>query len=523
MKLILNAVKAKNVQSGEMTDIAAIQGPPGPKGDKGDPGAGGDVTKEYVDTQVSNLASAMPLYKYPNGSAGPASGSNNGAGSFAYNGNAMGTNGFAAGSGSTTADSNYASAIGSSTVASGQASFATGDNTQAKGRNSHTEGWYTEASGNNSHAEGSYTKADGNEQHVTGRYNIPDESSAVIVGNGTAPDDDKRSNAATVGFDGNVWFAGDVYVGSTSGKNKDEGSDRLARSSEVSGYDSRITTVENELQHQEGLINGVRTEIDNGWDSQANYIPNMIRSITTGALIDRSGWCVSDYISIEPGAQYSFYVNQRYNAANAAIFFDKDKQLVRVVENTINSPYGMYPLFNHVWLTAQEGEVFMTFCDTIPTSDNVANLKVMRRTSEEPAKDYWLAEMPTHHNGLKNHESRIGALEASGGGSLPYTLEEQAIGVWYNGKTIYRQIYSIGTGLYTWKQSGLGHNIASYVPNFTNMEHIISSKCFGDGVPVCGYCSVWYETSSPTVLNFLPYTEWGQGYSKYLILEYTKR
>ena len=38
----------------------------------------------------------------------------------------------------------------------------------------------------------------------------------------------KRSNAATVDWSGNAWFAGDVYVGSTSGTNKDEGSKKLA-------------------------------------------------------------------------------------------------------------------------------------------------------------------------------------------------------------------------------------------------------------------------------------------------------
>ena len=47
-----------------------------------------------------------------------------------------------------------------------------------------------------------------------------------IVGNGNS--DDKRSNAHTLDWQGNAWFAGDVYVGSTSGTNKDNGSVRLA-------------------------------------------------------------------------------------------------------------------------------------------------------------------------------------------------------------------------------------------------------------------------------------------------------
>ena len=49
---------------------------------------------------------------------------------------------------------------------------------------------------------------------------------AHIVGNGTS--DAARSNAHTLDWDGNAWYAGDVYVGSTSGTNIDEGSKKLA-------------------------------------------------------------------------------------------------------------------------------------------------------------------------------------------------------------------------------------------------------------------------------------------------------
>ena len=55
---------------------------------------------------------------------------------------------------------------------------------------------------------------------------IPDNNFAHVVGNGTSSS--ARSNAHTLDWDGNAWFAGDIYVGSTSGKNKDEGSKKLA-------------------------------------------------------------------------------------------------------------------------------------------------------------------------------------------------------------------------------------------------------------------------------------------------------
>lgn len=49
---------------------------------------------------------------------------------------------------------------------------------------------------------------------------------SFIVGNGTS--DTERSNAHTLDWNGNAWYSGDVYTGSTSGKNKDEGSKKLA-------------------------------------------------------------------------------------------------------------------------------------------------------------------------------------------------------------------------------------------------------------------------------------------------------
>ena len=45
------------------------------------------------------------------------------------------------------------------------------------------------------------------------------------MGNGS--DSSNRSNAHTIDWSGNAWFAGDVYTGSTSGANKDDGSVKL--------------------------------------------------------------------------------------------------------------------------------------------------------------------------------------------------------------------------------------------------------------------------------------------------------
>jgi hypothetical protein len=52
-----------------------------------------------------------------------------------------------------------------------------------------------------------------------------------MVGNGRNANN--RSNAHTLDWQGNAWYSGDVYVGSTSGTNRDEGSKKLATESYV--------------------------------------------------------------------------------------------------------------------------------------------------------------------------------------------------------------------------------------------------------------------------------------------------
>lgn len=58
------------------------------------------------------------------------------------------------------------------------------------------------------HAEGNGTRATGEAQHVEGKWNTPDGTKAHILGNGT--DDENRSNAHTIDWDGNAWYAGSV-------------------------------------------------------------------------------------------------------------------------------------------------------------------------------------------------------------------------------------------------------------------------------------------------------------------------
>lgn len=136
----------------------------------------------------------------------------------------------------------HAHAEGSKTKATKTCSHAEGTGTTASGSSAHAEGFDTVASGIYSHAEGYSTFASGNYQHVQGQYNIEDNSSAHIVGWG---DNKTKKNIHTLSTQGVAWFSGDVYVGSTSGKNRDEGSEKLVKQSELPSADFNISINDN--------------------------------------------------------------------------------------------------------------------------------------------------------------------------------------------------------------------------------------------------------------------------------------
>jgi hypothetical protein len=127
----------------------------------------------------------------------------------------MGKYAFAEGN-NTTASGINSHAEGNRTTASSNYSHAEGSNTTASGDSSHAEGGNTTASGDTSHAEGCYTIASSKYQHVQGKYNIEDttETYAHIVGNGTSTS--ARSNAHTLDWDGNAWFAGNITLGTAN-------------------------------------------------------------------------------------------------------------------------------------------------------------------------------------------------------------------------------------------------------------------------------------------------------------------
>lgn len=113
----------------------------------------------------------------------------------------------------------YVTAGQISTEQLGQNATAEGLDTNACGDNSHAEGNNTVAQGDNSHAEGLGTIATADTQHVQGKYNVDDKDCrfAHIVGNGES--NETRSNAHTLDWQGNAWFAGNVFANDSLGGN----------------------------------------------------------------------------------------------------------------------------------------------------------------------------------------------------------------------------------------------------------------------------------------------------------------
>ena len=126
----------------------------------------------------------------------------------------------------TKASGNYSHAEGMETKAEGYQSHSEGFKTTAKGDHSHTEGSLTSATKTGAHAEGLWTIASSIYQHVQGQYNVEDTTGtyAHIVGNGTK--EAKRSNAHTLDWNGNAWYAGTVEGTALIVKSSTEGSSK---------------------------------------------------------------------------------------------------------------------------------------------------------------------------------------------------------------------------------------------------------------------------------------------------------
>ena len=211
------------------------------------------------------------------------------------------------------AEGTYSTATGLSSHAEGQNSHAKaygahaeGIGTQATKDGTHSEGQSTSAEAYNSHAEGLGTIASGNTQHVQGKYNIKDMSHkyAHIVGNGTTKDD--RSNAHTIDWDGNAWFAGEIRVAGTEYSN----AKTLATQEYVNNQTSSLST--NIIQQITPANIGAVTQAD------FEHLESLYYNLPLGPLQNMTSViAASNYIITNNG--YSYYCAYDNNRADVFI------------------------------------------------------------------------------------------------------------------------------------------------------------------------------------------------------------
>lgn len=176
-------------------------------------GAVTDATGQYAHAE-GHFSVASGLISHAEGYSNVASGDYSHAEGFEST--AEGSYSHAEG-GANAASGDYSHAEGGANAANGEYSHVEGKDSIAGGKCSHAEGNFTRANGNYSHVEGSGTFSYRAFQHVEGSFNILDEEGKDggqrgkyihITGNGSGSS--SRSNAHTLDWDGNAWYAGNI-------------------------------------------------------------------------------------------------------------------------------------------------------------------------------------------------------------------------------------------------------------------------------------------------------------------------
>ena len=235
----MEILKYRKDANSEWQEIIAIKGEPGVKGDKGDPFTYDDFTPEQLESlkgEPGEAGTGIGVEGTGKGSAIFGDAKNNiASGDYSFvsghynQATNLGTVSIGHGS---KAHGECSAAMGDVCIAEGYGSFAAGVETKASGNGAVALGTETEASGGgslavglgskavggNSVAMGLNTIANGLQQYVTGRFNIEDHDHkyAQIVGNGNYGVD-ARSNAYTLDWNGNGWFAGGIILTSPNG------------------------------------------------------------------------------------------------------------------------------------------------------------------------------------------------------------------------------------------------------------------------------------------------------------------
>ena len=259
-----------------------------------------------------------------------------------------------------TASGGKSHAEGGHSTASGDWSHAEGNYCSATGISSHAEGYGTKAYKESSHAEGHSTEASSDYQHVQGKFNIADDAGvyAHIVGNGKS--DSERSNAHTLDWSGNAWFAGDVTVGTD---NKKLATEEYVNQ-HASGDSSYTLPVASSTTLGGVKPDGTTTTVDSDGTIHANYtLPTASTDTLGGVKVDGTSVTITDgVISASGGGSGSDIKSIKLNTLKIDIDYVAEYK----------------ELLTYLWGTGKQGNVDLTKC--IVTVDGVLINKVYVRS-----------------------------------------------------------------------------------------------------------------------------------------------
>ena len=318
-------------------------------------------------------------------------------------------------------------------AAGGMGAHTEGDMTTAYDYAAHSEGRQTYAVAPETHAEGYNTIAASRCQHTQGQNNIIDTSEKYvhIVGNGIDPTN--RSNAHTLDWDGNAWFAGDVIVGGTS--QDDENAIKLTDiSNTTADLQSQITaeiasrqSADTNLQSQinakatrEVAIVGSDDENSAGWYKVADG--------TMPALNDVS--MLFAVHSTVTNKQYAGILQLNLRSATSNITCPQFGWLVRngfedgqVIVTTDGLNWAMY-------FKVTSPRYYRTFFEVLQKSDRInsalKNYNLYTNSTVEttaPTATFASTDLGSVHQAIADLTARIEALENSAsGGTITRTL-----------------------------------------------------------------------------------------------------
>ena len=213
------------------------------------------------------------------------------------------------------ASGNYSHAYGKFSTANAPYSVVIGESCEATANFAQAYGYFNSATGQYSHAEGCGVISAGDTQHTQGKYNIEDtdDKYAHIVGNGES--DDARSNAHTLDWDGNAWYAGKILVG---GSGQDDGEEVAtkqyvdANSGVFVAEHSVTTSAELEEAYQANKFIVLRVESSTGpmygyllqrKDQNSWYfIVHQGTKITAYCYLQNDSWSALGFFGVNPHA-----------------------------------------------------------------------------------------------------------------------------------------------------------------------------------------------------------------------------